>query len=202
MKRIYLLIGAFALLACKKDETVKKESKISEAISTVSNAGKLASSMDELQASMQKLKSTPVTTNEQLKSAIPETLMNLPRKEFTIGPLSAMQISSAEAKYADDNRSISYTIMDGAGESGSGMMSILMLSLKADSEKETESGFEKTMIIKGNKALVSQKNVGERTNSSMKFVQNNRYMIDLSGNNFTLDELTKVLNEIQFDKLP
>ncbi len=205
MRKLVLIPIVFALSACNKGENKTEEAAggLLNTIENVKNTGKIASSIGDLQKNMEKLKTLTPATNDQLKQILPETLSGLKRKELSVGNMSVMQVSSAEARYSDDSgKHLSLNIIDGAGEAGGGVISVFALTLNADTEKTTDTGFEKTMKIGDSKAFVSQNKSGDQTNSSIKILAKGRYMIDLEGDGFTVEELEKILKEIDTSKLP
>jgi hypothetical protein len=108
-----------------------------------------------------------------------------------------MNISTAEAIYTDDNnKRIKVEIIDGAGETGSTMVSIMMTGLNADTDKTTETGFEKSTEINGVKSIVSENKNGKRINSQIQTVLKNRYLLTLYADGFTYNELQKILTEL------
>jgi len=203
MKKLVILCAVLALTACKKEAKEEKPG-LGSVIEGVSNLNKMSKSMDKVQENIEELKATTPATNDELKSAIPETLLGMKRTEITVGSMSSMGLSSADAKYSSENgdKRISINIADGAGEAGSSIVSLFMLTLNADMEKTTEDGFEKTAEINGTKAFVSQNNGEDYVDSEIKYIVKGRYMINASGDGFTVEELAKALAEINLSKLP
>jgi len=191
---------ALSLLSCKKDE--KKEGGLGSTIESVSNLNKIANKMEDVQKNIDELKAKTPVSNDELKTVIPETLAGLKRTEITVGGMSTMNLSSAEAQFSNEQKNIKLNIIDGAGEAGSGVVSIFMLTLNADMEKTTENGFEKTATVNGQKSFVSENKNGESLDSEIKFIAKNRYMIDASADGISSEELGKALAEINFSKLP
>ena len=108
-----------------------------------------------------------------------------------------MNLSTAEAKYADDeNRRVKVEIVDGAGETGSAMVSIMMMGLNVNKEKTTEFGFEKSTEINGAKSIVSEYKNGEDINSEIQTVLKNRYLVTLKADGFTYEELKSALSTL------
>ena len=202
MKKLLIPAVILSMVACKKNEAKEQEGGLMSKIEAVKNTGKMAASIDDIQKNADNLRAMTPLNNDELKAIIPETLLGLKRSEITVGNMSAMSVSSAEAKYGDGTKSVSINVMDGAGEAGSGIISILSMSLSADMEKTTDDGFEKTMKIGNSKALVTQRANNGAPSSDIKTILKNRYMVDISGEGFTADELTKALSEIGTNKLP
>ena len=204
MKKFLLAVLVLSLVSCKKEEkTTENSGGLMDKIDAVKNSGKIMGSVNDFQKNLENLKKLTPLTNDELKAAIPETLLGLPRKEITVGNMSAMSVSSAEAKYHNgESKSININIMDGAGEGGSSVISILALSLNADMEKTTEDGFEKTTKIGNDKAMVTQRNNNGLTSSDIKTVVKGRYMVDISGEGYTVEELSKALADLKINSLP
>jgi len=202
MKKLVVLCIALSLIACKKEEKKEEKSGIGSAIENMSNLGKIANKMDDVQKNMDELKTKTPISNDELKAAIPETLGGLKRTEITVGNMTAMSMSSADAKYSGENKNIEINMIDGAGEAGSSVISIMLMTLNADMEKTTENGFEKTAQINGNKAFVSQNTNGDAVSSEIKYIAKGRYMITASADGFTVDELAEAVKGIDISKLP
>ena len=204
MKKMIIALVALLLVACSKEEKVKEEQSggLSDMITSEKASGKVSSTMEDVTKNIENLKNIPPMTNEELKSVFPESLVGLKRKELSVGDNAMMNISTAEAIYADDdNKRIKVEIIDGAGETGSTMVSIMMTGLNADTDKTTETGFEKSTEINGVKSIVSENKDGERINSQIQTVLKNRYLLTLYANGFTFNELQKVLTELNSSAL-
>lgn len=199
MKKLMIVAAAFMLAGCSKEEKVKEEKSggLSDLVSTAKNYGKLNSSMQDVTKNIESLKNIPPLTNDELKAVLPETLLGLKRKELSVGDNAMMNLSTAEAKYADDeNKRIKVEIIDGAGETGSAMVSIMMMGLNVNKEKTTETGFEKSAEINGAKSIISEDKEGDRITSKIQTVLKNRYLLTLNADGFSYDELHKALGEL------
>lgn len=124
-----MIASLFILVGCSKEETTKekKSGGFSEMVSTAKNYSTINSSIGDMTKNIEKLKVMTPLSNEELKAALPETMAGLKRTELSVGDNAMMQISSAEAKYSEENKRIKLEIMDGAGETASAMVSILMM---------------------------------------------------------------------------
>lgn len=202
MKKLLFLAVLMGIVSCKKDETKEKEGGLMSKIEAVKNSGKIAASMNDIQKNAENLRQMKPLNNNELKTAIPETLLGMKRTEITVGNMSAMNVSSADARYSDGTKSVSINVLDGAGEAGSGIISILNMSLSADMEKTTEDGFEKTISIGNSKAIVTQHINNGVASSDLKTILKNRYMVDISGDGFTVDQLKDALSEMGINRLP
>jgi len=203
MKNLLMSILALSLLSCSKNETKTEEKSggLSELVSNAKTYSKVSSSVNNISKNIETLKNLTPLTNEELKKVLPETLMGLKRVELSVGDASMMNLVSAEAKYKDENKRIELQIMDGAGETGSAMVSILMMGINVDKEKITETGFEKSAEINGMKAIVSEDKNGENTNSKIQMIAKNRYLLTLTGTGISYEELKNALGEINMSQL-
>lgn len=204
MKKLMLSAAALVLFCCSKEES-KQEAKsggLSDVVSNVKNYSKINSSVQDVSKNIETLKKMTPLTNEELKALLPEELLALKRKELSVGDNAMMQLASAEAKYSDgDQKKIKLEIMDGAGETGSAMVSILMMSFNMNKEKITETGYEKTAEINGNKAIIKENSGENYVNSSIQMVAKNRYLITLTGDGISYDDLEKALNQLKLSQL-
>lgn len=197
MKKLIIAAAALMLVTCSKEEKVieEKTGGFSDLVSTAKTYGKMGSSMQDVTKNIENLKNIPPLTNDELKAVLPEILLGLKRKELSVGDNAMMNLSTAEAKYADDeNRRVKVEIVDGAGETGSAMVSIMMMGLNVNKEKTTEFGFEKSTEINGAKSIVSEYKNGEDINSEIQTVLKNRYLVTLKADGFTYEELKSALS--------
>ena len=204
MKKLMLATAVLMLVACSKEEKVKEEKSggLSDLVSTAKNYGKVSSSMEDVTKNMENLKNIQPLTNDELKSVLPETLLGLKRKELSVGDNAMMNLATAEAKYADEeNKRIKVDIIDGAGETGSAMVSIMMMGLNVNKEKTTEFGFEKSTEINGVKSIVSETKNGEGVTSEIQTVLKNRYLVTLNADGFSYEELKMALGEFNISAL-
>ena len=199
MKKLIIAAAALMLVTCSKEEKVieEKTGGFSDLVSTAKTYGKMGSSMQDVTKNIENLKNIPPLTNDELKAVLPEILLGLKRKELSVGDNAMMNLSTAEAKYADDeNRRVKVEIVDGAGETGSAMVSIMMMGLNVNKEKTTEFGFEKSTEINGAKSIISEYKNGEDINSEIQTVLKNRYLVTLKADGFTYEELKSALSTL------
>lgn len=202
MKKLLFALALISLFSCKKEEKTEEKGTISEAIDGMQNLNKISNSMDDITKRTDELKTMTPVSNDVLKAVIPETLAGMKRTEMNVGHLGTMNVAAVTADYEDEaDKSISVSITDGAGETGSAMVTMLMMGLSAETERTTEEGFEKTDEINGVKAFVSEKKSTDYIDSSIQYLVNNRYHVSLEGDGLTLDELKKVMQELNLSSL-
>lgn len=204
MKKLMIAVSALLLLGCSKAEKKLEEKSpgFSNLVKGAQNYSKINSSINDVSKNIDKLKAMTPLNNEELKAVLPEQIQGLKRTELSVGDNAMMQIASAEAKYSDgEGKRIKLEVMDGAGETGSAMVSMLMIGLNVNKEKITETGFEKSTEINGSKAIVSENINGDQVSSKIQMVAKDRYLLTLSGTGFSYDELNKALGEIDMSRL-
>lgn len=204
MKKTLLALAVVSLVACKKNEdaNAKTSTSIGDVVNGAKTLNNLSASMDDIEKKMEELKTTTPATNDELKSIFPTTSLGLARTEIKVGDISMMGLASAEAKYSDNaNKNVEISIMDGAGEAGSGMLAMLMMALKAESEKTSAEGYEKTTNFNNVRASISEKKNGDIMESEIQYLVKNRYAVKIEGEGYTLDQLKAVMSEINTSSL-
>jgi hypothetical protein len=188
-----LLVLATLLWNCAgKSEEEKAKEEPKNALEALEKIGQEAEKMS---------KEGPKETVDAklLKELLPADADGLTRKEASSEKTAAMGfgISKAEARYANDNESINVEILDVAG-AGVALMGMAAWSL-ASVEKETETGYEKTTEYEGHKAY--EKYNTKSQDGEISVLVANRYIVNVSGNNTSMDKIKATLDDIDLDKL-
>ena len=198
-----LSVSLLVMASCSKEKESEKEStSIGDVFNGVKTMNTLSNSMEDIQKNTERLQKLTPMSNDELKAVLPETLLGLPRVSFSVGDNSMMKISSADAEYKDENnKNIKLKVLDGAGETGSAMISILMMGLTSNSEKTTQDGFEKMGDFNGTKAQIKETNRESGVDSEINYILKDRYMITIEGDGYTTEELKKVMDLINGSSL-
>lgn len=201
MKKILVLLSALIIISCKKEETAGHS--VSDAISSVQTLNKMGNATENIEKRGEELKKTAPVSNDEFKTAVPEKLLGMSRKELSLGETSMMEMNSATARYHGKNgNEITLIINDGAGEMGSSLYTLTKLGLAADVEKQNEYGWQKTMDIAGNKSVVEEEKNADFITSKITFIAKDRYLISLNSQGLSADELKKAVSEINLNALP
>ncbi len=135
---------------------------------------------------------------DQLKEFIPESLADLPRTDISaeLNGAMGMQISQADATFADDNgRSLQLQITDTG--SAKGLLALAgFASLQND--EQNANGFNKTYKSGGRLVHEEWDNGGR---GEYALVVADRFTIKVSGDAADIDELKDAVNEIDVDRL-
>lgn len=137
----------------------------------------------------------------KLKDLLPETLAGMSRTEATGEKSGAMgfTVSTAQAKYkGGSDESLDIEIVDTGGIAGVSTMALAAWSI-ADIDKETASGYERTTTIDGHKAFEKYDN--QDKSGEINVLVADRYVVNVQGDNVTVDQLKEALNGIDLNKL-
>lgn len=204
MKKLLLIsCSLLFMFNCKKEEKKDEDStSISDVFNGAKNLNTLSNSMEGIQKNAERLKKLTPISNDELKAVMPETMMGLKRTSLSVGDNSMLQFSSAEAEYSDGaEKKIEIKVMDGAGETGSAMISMMQMGFSTNSEKTTENSFEKMGEFNGVKASIKERKSENRTDSEIQYLLKDRYLISIEGDGYTTEELKAVMATINSSSL-
>ncbi len=134
-----------------------------------------------------------------LKALLPDRLLRMDRTEYSgerSGP-KGFQVSTAEAKYEDDDRYLEVAIVDGGGFPLAGLAN-MGLSM-AEVDKEDNNGFERTTTIDGHKGFEKYNRKWEE--GELVVMYNERFIVVLKGKGIDEDDLRRALNRLDLDEL-
>ncbi len=137
----------------------------------------------------------------KLKELLPEKAGGFSRKESN-GEKSGMggfNISRAEGKYEKEGESfIDVEILDTGGIGGFALAGLAAWTI-AKVDKETETGYEKSTTIEGYKAFEQYDN--QSKDGQLHLLVGDRYILNVSGNNVSMDQMKALLTDLSLDKL-
>ena len=137
----------------------------------------------------------------KLKELLPETVEGLSKKESSGEKNGAMgfTISRAEARYSGDGDASAHVeIFDTGGVAGISTMALAAWSM-ADIDKETATGYEKTTKLEGYKGYEKYDN--QNKSGELNVLVADRFVVNVNGNNLSVDQLKSILGAIDLDKL-
>ena len=202
-KTILAVALLFALTSCGNSSKKENEEKsdLGKLVEGSSNLDKLAKSGEKLKDQTEKLKKLTPATTEELKAVVPETIGDFKRKSYSAGGTVA-DIVAADAEYAkEDNKTIHVSILDGAGESGSAVVSLLAMGLSMQTESESNGTVAKNIEVDGVRYSTEDTKSASSVSSSLKFIHNERYAITLQGEGYSLSELQDFLKKLDLSSL-
>lgn len=192
------LLSVSLLTAC--GGKTEEEKQTDEA--KVSMGGAIDAMKDMAKAAEDQQKNGPVKTVDfrALKELLPADADGLPRKEATGQKTGAMgfNFSTAEGKYgnADGSENIEVDIVD-AGGTGA-MMSVAAWSM-IEVDKETETGYEKTSDMDGNKAYEKYDNKDKDGEIAVMVAK--RFVVTAKGTGVSMDKIKATLKAVDLGKL-
>lgn len=202
MLRKTLIAGmAFFMVSCGNSNKEEKSTGIGSAVEGVSNLKKMSGAAEKMEEQSNALKKMSPLTNEELKAVVPETLGGLKRKSFSAGALGTTGLSSIDATYGDDTKYIKVGIMDGAGETGSALVSLMAMTLSMDTESESNGTKTKTKEVNGIRSVTEETKTDQSVRSSIKYLYKDRYSISLDGEGYTLEELEGFMKNLNTSSL-
>jgi hypothetical protein len=202
MKKFVILASLLSVIACKKDQEKNDEPGIMDAVENVQNLNNAAEGLKDFEKRIEELKKMKPVSNDVYKTVLTEEIDGLKRISYNAGNTTMVGMSSAEATYGDNaGKNIKLTILDGAGESGSAIISIMVMGLSVDTESIEGTTTKKSEEIDGVKYLTENDTNTENPRSSITFIHDERFQVSLEGNKIGLDELKSILKKIDLSKL-
>lgn len=210
---LILLLSGLLIFSCGKSKAEKaKEAdkpkdestfkKVGKAFNKAKSAKNIANDMEDLQENIERLKEMEPISNADLKEFFPDKLIGLDRKSFSVSDSqSFINITRGEATYSDGGHQIKITVTDGAGEGGAAIVPTAMIVLRRNTESESDKGFSKTTKKDGRAMKIDQNKNRDRTDSTMEFEVDNRFLVKLEGQNYSADELEEAYKDLEYDKL-
>jgi hypothetical protein len=187
-----VLIATLALWSCgNKTEEEKASENGLEALQQFADKAK----------EMKDKKAVDPVDFRKLKELLPAEAAGLAQKEAGGEKNGAMgfTISQANARYEEESgSSIDIDLLDTGGIGGIAMMGLAAWSV-AEIDKETADGYEKTTKINGYKGYEKYSTSGKYGEISVFVAE--RYVVNVKGNNVTMDQLKEALNDIDLAKL-
>ncbi|WP_270088880.1 hypothetical protein [Sphingobacterium sp. SYP-B4668] len=209
-----LATSIFLLSACggnksndSGESTTEESGGISDVISGVKNLDNLKDGANKMEEMQGKLKGLTSLTNDELKAFFPETLEGLKRTSISVGNNEMFgNVATGNATYADENgKEITVKLMDGAGELGSGIISLIAMGYQMDNESESGNRVEKTHEFNGKRAKTEEVKENDGTQdyytSAIGFIEKDRYSVELRGQHFSLSELQKGMDKLNYGAL-
>ncbi|KQS33015.1 hypothetical protein [Dyadobacter sp. Leaf189] len=176
-----------------------KDNAADEADSTETASGALQALTDKAKAMGNGETVDPVDFRK-LKDLLPGKLIGLKRVESSGEKSGAMgfTVSTAQATYKNGDTNLEIEIVDTGGIAGVSTMALATWSM-ADIDKETATGYEKTTTLEGYKAF--EKYDTQSKSGEINILVADRYVVNVEGNNLTIDQLKEALSSIGLAEL-
>ena len=200
---ILSLITMLIISGCGKGgDNQPNENQKSDEKTGIKSMDDFVDNMNEAQKNMEEGQKYEVVDFRDLKALLPESLGDLKRTNAEGEKSGAMgfTISKADADYNNEDYSqrIDIEITDLAGATGYAGLAAWGWAM-VEIDKETETGYEKTIKYKGHKAY--EKYESEYQNGSIEVLVAGRFMVSVSGNNIPMEVIKSAIDEIDISKL-
>jgi hypothetical protein len=206
-----VLCGVLVLaLSCGKSIEQKK---LEEAGKNMEEAGKkmeeamkqggegFGEAMKKMGEAMNTGKKVEPVDFRELKTLLPESLPGMKRTEAKGEKTAAfgINVAKAEGSYrADSGANIEITLTDMGSMTGLTALAAYGWVM-AEIDRETDTGYEKTTTYSGNKAHEKYDNRGQH--GEIEVLVANRFVVELNGNEISMDQLKGALGKIDLGKL-
>lgn len=160
----------------------------------------LSEAMDEVQKALDgDGEAKEVVDFRELKKMLPEKVVGMERTSHTGEKAGAMgfNMSTAAAEYRDGERELEVAIVDFAGV-GMAMMGLAQWST-VEIDRETDSGYERTITLDGYKAF-EKYNRNTKT-GELAVLVGDRFIVSANGRNMEEGDFKKAIDQLDIDAL-
>lgn len=132
---------------------------------------------------------------ERLRNSLPDKILGMPRthQEGQTTKILGVGLSSAQATYADDDRTIEISMTD-TGGFGKSMLSLADWT-EFEVNKESDDGYERSIVIDGQKGF--ERYSKSSRSGELAVMAGNRLVITLKGTGVGPDDLRQALRRIR-----
>lgn len=135
---------------------------------------------------------------DTLKEFLPEKLAGLPRTSIEVERNGSMgvQVSTGKARYSDGERSLNLDITDMGGARG-----IMALSglVDTESDKQTESGYEKTYRKDGR--MIREEWNSNSESGKVSILIGQRFQVEVNGRKMSMEQIKSALSSLDLGRL-
>lgn len=190
-----LLVSAFLLLqSCGAKAKEAEEDKTLLKIEAEDEDGKSSITINS-----DVLKTSEVVDYQKLKDLLPDKVLGIKRThlEGQKSGMSGFKIATASGTYEEGEKQVEIAIVDAGGSSL--VLAGLAMWTNTEFERESDDGYERTTEIDGHKAF-EQYDKNSRSGQVSVLVED-RFLVNIEGDNINENDLRKVLNEISLRRL-
>ncbi|WP_445384341.1 hypothetical protein ACT6NV_10155 [Robiginitalea sp. IMCC44478] len=193
--RLILIILAASIVGCQSE----KKSKLEEVQSIMSNTMSAVEHAQDARKVADQLKDLTPLTNENLKEWLPEEILGMKRTGFKVGNPGYMNVSSLSGTYKKDSRQFKVEVIDGAGESGSMLLSGIHMANRMEVEEEDENKHMQTVEHKGIRA--QQTYFKKRGDTKLQFVFMDRFGVIVNTKDIAPEECWDLVEALSLESL-
>ena len=199
-------IKIFLLWSCNSSEMKNINDGTNEIEISTKTIQEANESLNNIDQKINILRTKEPIKSEDITKVFPIKILDFQRGKYTSQQsYNAMNFVFGDATYLNKEKTINITITDGAGETGSAMVSIIMLALHSNVNKRNAQGFEETGVLNGKRAIFKEEILQGNNKQklySIQYITRDRYAISISSKQVDLNELKKFNQHLKLDQLP
>lgn len=209
---LLLTVGVFALQSCGggADKNKAEEDDALISVETEDADGKTSVKIDSdnlsdainsavKQATGNETEAKEVVDYKELKDFMPNSIIGMNRTDISGQKSGAMgqNLSTAEARYEEGNKSLQISVVD-AGGSALALAGLAMWA-NMDMSSESDDGYERTTKINGYKAFEQYDNKNE--SGQISVLIEDRFIVNVEGDNISAKDLKRAMDKLDLKKL-
>ena len=191
----FLIAAAVLIAACNNNKKTTNERTKAEnprEITTGTDANTGLNNLTDLQKVTEDLQKLPPLSPDQLKTMIPEELMD--GKRLSCNATTDMGTGTVNAEYKiNDSTDIKLIVYDCGGPGGAGIYSMQYLGRF---NMESGNDYEYTKTIDFNRRKAIEKCQKDHNDCSLTYFTGTRFLIELEGDNVGIDRLKQAANSL------
>ena len=199
ISRLLLILLLLQTAACKKNEArnndneIVKDDIVHETKDIISKAESTGNQIDVLE------ETTPMSQKDY-QDWLPKVILDLPLKSSSEKNNAEIPQQGILAIYESEDKKIELRITDMVGEQASLFPVFLNTIGKERNNRESGSYYKKAVKKQGYVANEIYEK-GSNPYSFLRFIHNDRYLVNIKANGFTPDDLWEHLNEFKLKNL-
>ena len=153
----------------------------------------------DIQYTQVQLQKTKPITNQQFRELLQDTVGDFKRVQTSIGYSG---LYSVEMTYIDNDKKILVSIVDGAGNEGSGLIVLMKQSVDSNIDIKNQNGYLKSTSIDNIRAIKEETKTKNGIVNKLTLIISGRFLLTIVGTNVDMNELREFIkNEHLINKL-
>ncbi|MFA6701419.1 MAG: hypothetical protein WCR12_06420 [Dysgonamonadaceae bacterium] len=182
--------------------------KLKEAKEQASDIGNIVKNMDDLEEAtkenskrVEELKKITPFTNDKMTGWMPQELNGMKRASYSVS--SAIGTSQGDLRFENEakDKSVTITIIDGAGEVGSNFYSSQVLMMETLKNMSSESDDRTEKVVKRGGNLAYETYYKSENRSTIQVVLEDRFIVSVEGQGLKPDEAWSAIEKLNFKGL-
>lgn len=206
---LFVAVGLAVFFGCGKsakerelEETARKLEEATKKMEAAAEKGNLGEAMKQFGEAFMGGEKVETVDFRALEALLPESLPGMKRTEAKGQKHSALgiNVSEAEGLYEDEQQGAGLSVKIGDIGNMSGMAALASYAwARADIDRKTEGGYEKTFTHRGYRAY--EEYDSEMQEGQVSILVADRFVVEISGNGVKMEQLRAALGKIDLAKL-